>query len=292
MSDWVYEEEFGVRDGFRWCPDGDADRLLAFRHDRRRHLPDDQQHRLDLSLHHPDPVPEGRHHQLRRDRGRRERRGGATTWLQLPGDPREDYIPFMEWAGADSVLVQRMNRLQNHDALILASAATGGTRTDHHRDGPGLARRHRRHPVAQGEQGVPLAERAGRLAPRLCREPGHRRGAAADAGRLRRRTASRRWTRRAAGSTSPPRPDNATQQYLWRTRLDGKGKAERVTPAGAGRDAPLQRVPRRQVGHPQLVHLRYAAGHRAGEPPRSHGGARPGRQHRARRQGEGRRHPR
>ena len=22
MSDWVYEEEFGVRDGFRWCPDG------------------------------------------------------------------------------------------------------------------------------------------------------------------------------------------------------------------------------------------------------------------------------
>ena len=26
-------------------------------------------------------------------------------------------------------------------------------------------------------------------------------------------------------------PDNATQRYLWRTRLDGKGKAERLTPA-------------------------------------------------------------
>ena len=29
--DWVYEEEFGLRDGFRWSPDGQLDRLLATR---------------------------------------------------------------------------------------------------------------------------------------------------------------------------------------------------------------------------------------------------------------------
>ena len=48
-SDWVYEEEFGVRDGFRLSPDGKLDRLLAVRQHRRRHLLADQQHRLALS---------------------------------------------------------------------------------------------------------------------------------------------------------------------------------------------------------------------------------------------------
>ena len=37
-SDWVYEEELNVRDGFRWSPDGAPHRLLAVRHDRRRDL--------------------------------------------------------------------------------------------------------------------------------------------------------------------------------------------------------------------------------------------------------------
>ena len=31
-SDWVYEEEFGIRDGFRWSPDSALHRLLAVRH--------------------------------------------------------------------------------------------------------------------------------------------------------------------------------------------------------------------------------------------------------------------
>jgi dipeptidyl-peptidase-4 len=34
----------------------------------------------------------------------------------------------MEWAGTDDVVIQRMNRLQNTDDLLLASAATGETR--------------------------------------------------------------------------------------------------------------------------------------------------------------------
>ena len=42
--------------------------------------------------------------------------GGATTWLQLPGDLRENYVPWMEWAGPRELLVQRMNRRQDADA--------------------------------------------------------------------------------------------------------------------------------------------------------------------------------
>ncbi len=60
-TDWVYEEELGVRDGFRWSPDGRRDRLLAVRHDRRRHLHAHQHHRHALSDGHAHSVPEARH---------------------------------------------------------------------------------------------------------------------------------------------------------------------------------------------------------------------------------------
>ena len=54
-------------------------------------------------------------------------------------------------------------------------------------------------------------------------------------------------------------PDNATQLYLYRTRLDGKGKQERVTP----RDQPgyhtLPDLERRPVGVPLVLTARHAA---------------------------------
>ena len=48
-SDWVNEEELGIRDGFRWSPDGKSHRLLAVRHVRRRAVHADQRHRRALS---------------------------------------------------------------------------------------------------------------------------------------------------------------------------------------------------------------------------------------------------
>ena len=47
-----------------------------------------------------------------------------------------------------------------------------------------------------------------------------------------------------AGSTSSRRPTNPTQRYLYRGRLDGSGKAERVTPGGpAGVRTPTRSRP-------------------------------------------------
>ena len=43
-SDWVYEEEFDLRDGFRWSPDGRRHRVLALRRERRRRVLPDQRH--------------------------------------------------------------------------------------------------------------------------------------------------------------------------------------------------------------------------------------------------------
>jgi dipeptidyl-peptidase-4 len=54
--------------------------------------------------------------------------GGATAWVRLDGDPRDTYVPRMEWAGADSLIVQHMDRRQQRDEVLLADAATGAAR--------------------------------------------------------------------------------------------------------------------------------------------------------------------
>ncbi len=50
-SDWVNEEEFGIRDGFRWSPDSASIAFWQFDTTPGARLLDDQQHRL--------PLPEG-----------------------------------------------------------------------------------------------------------------------------------------------------------------------------------------------------------------------------------------
>ena len=48
-------------------------------------------------------------------------------------------------------------------------------------------------------------------------------------------------------------PDDATRRYLYRARLDGKGAAERVTPANQPRDARLQDLARRALRDPHAT---------------------------------------
>ena len=62
--DWVYEEEFGLRDGFRWSPDGRKDCLLAARFRRGAGFLPDQQHRHLVSGDHSDSLSQGRHDEL------------------------------------------------------------------------------------------------------------------------------------------------------------------------------------------------------------------------------------
>ena len=56
--------------------------------------------------------------------------GGATRWLETEGDPRNHYIARMEWAASsDEVILQRLNRLQNRNEVMLGDARTGKVRT-------------------------------------------------------------------------------------------------------------------------------------------------------------------
>ncbi|MEM8710191.1 MAG: prolyl oligopeptidase family serine peptidase, partial [Planctomycetota bacterium] len=52
------------------------------------------------------------------------------SWIELPGHPSDDYVARMEWANSsDELILQRFNRLQNECRVLLADATTGKTRT-------------------------------------------------------------------------------------------------------------------------------------------------------------------
>ena len=58
--------------------------------------------------------------------------GGPTTWVQTPGDPRNTYLPRIEWAADGRALaVQQMNRLQNRNDVLIADPRTGAVKRTH-----------------------------------------------------------------------------------------------------------------------------------------------------------------
>jgi len=129
-TDWVYEEEFGLRDAFRWSPDGR--RIAYWQFDmtgvRDFLLINDTDSLYSFVTPVQYPKAGGTNSAVRA--GVVDAEGGATRWLQLPGDPRDDYLPRMEWTPDSRALaLQRMNRLQNTDRLMLADASTGAVRT-------------------------------------------------------------------------------------------------------------------------------------------------------------------
>lgn len=51
-------------------------------------------------------------------------------WMGIPGDPRDIYIPRMEWAGnSKQLVVEKLNRLQNTAELFLSDVSSGLSRT-------------------------------------------------------------------------------------------------------------------------------------------------------------------
>ncbi|MGH7669410.1 MAG: S9 family peptidase [Gemmatimonadaceae bacterium] len=129
MSDWVYEEEFGLRDGFRWSPDS---RNIAFWQFDMAGIRDFLMLNVTDSLY-PFTVPvqypkAGTTNSAVRV-GVVSAAGGPVTWIKLPGDRRNNYVPWMEWAGTGQLLIQHLNRAQNRDAVVLADARSGAPHT-------------------------------------------------------------------------------------------------------------------------------------------------------------------
>ena len=49
-----------------------------------------------------------------------------TSWLQIPGDPQNNYLARMEWAGNNKeIMVVQLNRKQNEASFYLCDAVSG-----------------------------------------------------------------------------------------------------------------------------------------------------------------------
>ncbi|HYJ78652.1 MAG TPA: S9 family peptidase [Longimicrobiaceae bacterium] len=129
-TDWVYEEEFFLRDAFRWSPDG---RRIAFWQFDMSGVRDFSLINNTDSLYSfviPVQYPKAGTTNSAVRAGVIDAEGGPTRWLDLPGDPRNDYLPRMEWTTDSRELVlQRLNRLQNTNRVMLGDAASGAART-------------------------------------------------------------------------------------------------------------------------------------------------------------------
>lgn len=126
--DWVYEEELGLRDGWRWSPDG---RRIAFWQLNQADLKpfymiDDLATPYAELI--PLPYPKAGEPNSQVRIGTIEMRSGDITWMDTGENP-DIYLARMEWAASPGELViQRMNRHQNRIEVMLANAATGASR--------------------------------------------------------------------------------------------------------------------------------------------------------------------
>jgi dipeptidyl-peptidase-4 len=127
-TDWVYEEELGLRDAFRWSPD--SRRLAYWRFDQSA-VPaypvvneTAGQYPLVSVLRYPKAGAPNSRVRV----GVVDAAGGATRWLAAGPDSGQ-YLARMEWVGTDSVAVVRMPRSQDRLDVLMLSAATGAGRT-------------------------------------------------------------------------------------------------------------------------------------------------------------------
>ncbi len=122
MTDWVYEEEFGLRDAFRWSPDGK--RIAYWRFDTTGVQEFSLLNNTD-SLY---PKVKTFAYPKAGTRNSDVRiavvdvDSGEFSLVQMPGNPRQHYLPAIQWIDASGELVIRqMNRLQNRETFTLVN---------------------------------------------------------------------------------------------------------------------------------------------------------------------------
>ncbi|HEU4563979.1 MAG TPA: DPP IV N-terminal domain-containing protein, partial [Gemmatimonadaceae bacterium] len=139
-TDWVYEEELGLSDAFRWSPD--SRRIAYWRFDQSAvpafPMVDEMGTYPSVGvLRYPKAgYPNSRVKVGVIDLGAGAVADGhaasgavpATRWLEAGPDTGQ-YIARMEWAGPDSLVVQRLPRKQDRVDVLMLSAATGKGRT-------------------------------------------------------------------------------------------------------------------------------------------------------------------
>jgi dipeptidyl-peptidase-4 len=231
--DWAYEEEFDDRDGFRWSPDSKA---IAYWHI------DASKIKNYLMLNTTDSVypfvvpveyPVAGEDPSACKVGVVDIGTAKTTWMAVPGDDVQHYIPRMEWAdNAGQLILQQLNRAQNDSKIFVCNASTGVATLVHEEQSDSwIDAGDGRDPIGwnwinKGKDFIWLSEKDGWRHIYKISKDGQE-------------TLLTRGNYDVIGLTRideaggyiyfAASPDDATQEYLYRVRIRG-GKGERVTP--------------------------------------------------------------
>lgn len=230
LFDWAYEEEFGIRDGFRWSPDGK--RIAYWQLDT--HAARDFYLINNTDTLYPEitaiPYPKVGEENSAARIGIVEADGGDTLWITLPGVPKDMYVPRMEWADkSEQVLIQQLNRKQDTNRFYYVDVESGEIKNFMtEKEQTYIEDLVNPYWLEDSQSFVWTSERSGwRHYYRVSRDgqkfinltPGE-----FDAVDMISVDEEAGWLYFIAS------PDNVAQRYLYRSRLNGEGKMERVTP--------------------------------------------------------------
>ncbi|UFH57396.1 S9 family peptidase [Spirosoma sp. KNUC1025] len=236
--DWAYEEEFGCRDGFRWSPD--SKQIAYWQVDATKIRDYLMLNTTDSAYSHVVPVeyPKVGESPSPARIGIVAVLGGSTSWLNIPGDPQQHYLTRMEWLPAGGgVIVQQLNRKQNECKVFVCNVTSRSVTSIYTETDKawidGKERWNNDDPsgwewLNGGKEFIWVSEKDGwRHLYRLSVD-----------GKKETLLTPGSYDIETISHIDEPTnqiyfiasPQNANQRYLYRTRLDGKGKAERVTP--------------------------------------------------------------
>jgi dipeptidyl-peptidase-4 len=236
--DWVYEEEFDCRDGFRWCPDSkriaywqiDANKIRDFFMINTT----DSIYPFIVPVEYPKVGMTPSPYKI----GVVDIGNKKTKWMNLPGDPQQTYLPRMEWTtNGLSLLAQQLNRKQNATTIFSCDAKTGEVSPIYQESDEAWIDLNGREMVDyfkwvdSGRSFLFTSEKDGwrhiyKISTNGKGEELLTKGSYDVAG-VAEIDEDRGYVYFMAS------PDNATQSYLYRVRLDGSSsKPERVTPEG------------------------------------------------------------
>ena len=127
--DWAYEEEFDCRDGFRWSPDSkkiaywqiDAGSIKKFYLINNT----DSIYSRIIPIEYPKVGQKPSSCRV----GVVNIADTRTIWMNIPGDPDQNYLVRMEFIpSTDNLLIQQLNRKQNSSKLYISESSTGNSK--------------------------------------------------------------------------------------------------------------------------------------------------------------------
>ena len=228
--DWVNEEEFFLRDGFRWSPDGQH---IAYWQLDTEGTP------VFTMINNTDelyptlkefPYPKVGETNAAMRIGVMPASGGKTQWMGIPGDPRQHYLVRMQWAGnSEQLLIQQLTRKQHINRAFITDIDSGNAQELLRESTDSWAEYvDDIHFLNDGQEFTWLSERSGyRHIYRVYRDSG--RISAITRGNwdvvdVLRVNEEDGWVYFIAS------PETPLERYLFRASLDGSGRLERLTP--------------------------------------------------------------